>query len=136
MKKYLFVRGRVIHGDRLGRKIGFPTANLRVSSKKRIPSGVYIVLVMIGKRKKMYQGLLHVGPRKTLSETTSRIEVFLLSFRGRLYGKTLLLYILKRLRGIRTFASFPALQHHIQRDCLAAHRFFTRHASLFSSHHS
>lgn len=109
-------RGRVVRGARVGRKMGFPTANIRLKSHP--PRGVWKVLVSgttVGER----VGACNVGVRPTLGGLTLVTEVHLPGFKGDLYGRTLTLTFLKKIRAERKFPSVSALRAQIRRDVAA-----------------
>ncbi|MDP3542533.1 MAG: riboflavin kinase [Elusimicrobiota bacterium] len=109
------VRGRVVRGERLGRKLGFPTANLKLPSSSRPPRGVWKVLVKgttLGER----LGACNVGVRPTLGGVRLVVEVHIPGFRGNLYGRTLSLSFLSRIRAERRFPSLAALKAQIRKD--------------------
>lgn len=107
------LEGEVIDGYKVGRKIGFPTANIRVSqADKLLPAdGVYAVRVA------GHIGMLNIGHRPTLANGVERsIEVHILDFQGDLYGKSLRLELIERLRDERTFASLEELVAQLHTD--------------------
>jgi riboflavin kinase/FMN adenylyltransferase len=116
--------GIVIHGDQLGRTLGFPTANLSLSDPlKLIPSdGIYAVYVEIsGKR---HHGMLHIGPRRTLNDPSHRIEVNILNYTGDLYGQEISLFFVKKLRDEMKFESLSDLINQMESDKLHTERIF------------
>ena len=105
-----FVKGRVVEGQKIGRQIGFPTANLKVNGLKLIPSdGVYVVDVE-------YRGVLNIGSRPTVSGDERTIEVHIIGFIGNLYGKEVELKFLKFLRHEQRFSSLDDLREQIRKD--------------------
>lgn len=109
------VRGRVVRGERVGRRLGFPTANVKVPSSARPPRGVWKVLVKgttVGER----LGACNVGVRPTLGGVRLVVEVHIPGFRGDLYGRTLALTFLSRIRAERRFPSLAALKAQIRKD--------------------
>ena len=109
------MRGRVVRGDGLGRKLGFPTANLKVPLSSRPPRGVWKVLARgttLGER----VGACNVGVRPTVGGVRLVVEVHIPSFRGNLYGRTLTLSFLSKIRPERRFATLGALKAQIRRD--------------------
>jgi len=113
-------RGRVVRGERLGRKLGFPTANLNIASGKP-PRGVWRVRVrgtILGER----PAVCNVGVRPTLGGTRLVVEVHIPGFRGDLYGRTLTVTFLSRIRGERKFSSLAALKARIRLDVAALTR--------------
>lgn len=115
------VRGRVVRGERVGRKLGFPTANVKVPPSARPPRGVWRVLAKgttIGER----LGACNVGVRPTLGGVRLVVEVHIPAFRGNLYGRTLSLTFLSKIRSERRFASLSALKAQIRKDVASLNR--------------
>jgi riboflavin kinase/FMN adenylyltransferase len=107
--------GRVVHGDGMGRRLGFPTANLKVAAGAPPPRGVWRVRVAgttLGER----EAVCNVGVRPTLGGTRLVVEVHVPGFRGRLYGRTLRVAFVSRIRGEKRFPSLAALKAQIRRD--------------------
>ena len=111
-----FIKGRVVEGQKIGRQIGFPTANLQVDSFKLIPSdGVYVVEVSV--RGKEYRGVLNIGTRPTVSGDKRTIEVHIIGYEGvELYGEELELRFLRFLRHEQRFSSLEDLREQIRKD--------------------
>ena len=111
------LHGVVVSGNRIGRELGFPTANLSVEdSRKILPgNGVYAVwAVLSGKR---YKGMLSIGNRPTLDDGNSQsIEVYLLDFSGDLYGKEIEVSFVSKIRDNRKFPSLLALKSQLEQD--------------------
>ncbi|MFV0179064.1 bifunctional riboflavin kinase/FAD synthetase [Empedobacter falsenii] len=101
--------GKVVHGDKIGRTLGFPTANLQVDPNKLIPKdGVYAVDVFVDNQK--YLGLLSIGFRETVTNTREyRVEVNILDFDQTIYEETICLEFLERLRDEKKFNSLDEL---------------------------
>ncbi|RTG96363.1 riboflavin biosynthesis protein RibF [Thermus scotoductus] len=114
--------GVVVEGEKLGRKLGFPTANLAVHPNKVLPPGVFAVEAQgaFGR----YKGVANVGTRPTVNGSERRLEVHLLGFAGDLYGEEMRLVFLKRLREERRFASLEELQAQIAKDVASARAYF------------
>ncbi|MFA6409246.1 MAG: bifunctional riboflavin kinase/FAD synthetase [Gammaproteobacteria bacterium] len=111
------MRGRVIHGEKRGREIGFPTANIHVRHKILPVSGVYVVRVVGIPDGKQYYGVVNIGFRPTFAENTRRlVEVYILDFEGDLYGHKLTIEFLHKLRKEQKFADFTLLQKQISKD--------------------
>ncbi|MCD6494467.1 riboflavin biosynthesis protein RibF [Candidatus Bipolaricaulota bacterium] len=118
--------GRVMHGDRLGRKIGFPTANLAIDERILLPSdGIYLAHAFWNGG--WSPGLLYVGTRPTVHGTDRRIEVHLIAggdqFDERdraatrdLYGKIMEIHLVQKLRDDQHFATLKLLRQQIERD--------------------
>lgn len=109
------VAGRVVDGCRIGRKIGFPTANLDVDCLKLIPAdGVYAVWVRLGEER--YKGMLNIGRRPTVNGDDTTVEVHLIDFYGDLYGRYLELEFVDFVRREEKFASLESLQGQLTVD--------------------
>lgn len=109
------LRGRVVKGDGLGRKLGFPTANIALAPSSLPPFGVYIVKLRSPLRGRF--ALASVGLRPTLRKKTApRLEIHIPDFSGDLYGRVLVFEILLKLREEKKFRSLQALQAAIKRD--------------------
>lgn len=106
--------GVVEQGDRLGRTIGFPTANLGGVVELLPPHGVYAI------RADGRGGVMNIGTRPTVGGTSLRIEAHLLDFEGDLYGRKLRVELVARIRGERKFDGLPALEAQIAQDVEAA----------------
>lgn len=114
--------GRVAHGDKLGRTIGFPTANVHLK-RRRVPvSGVYAVEVLFSGQ--LLHGVANVGIRPTVHGTRPQLEVHLFDFAGNLYGQQIQVRLCHKLRDEQKFESFAALKQQIERDAQAARAFF------------
>jgi len=119
-RPYAF-RGRVVAGDRRGRTLGFPTANLHLKPGLLIPpDGVYAILADVGGTER--QGVLNVGIRPTFGGRRRTIEAHLLDFDGDLYRRWLVVRVVERLRGEATFAGPDALRAAIADDIARARR--------------
>ena len=114
------VEGKVVEGDRIGRKLGFPTANLDVAGLELPPTGVYAVRVRHPSGE--HVGALNIGFRPTLGSAVPalRFEVHLVGFEGDLYGATLNVEFVRRLRGEMRFDGLEALRAQIGRDVAEA----------------
>ena len=115
--------GKVAHGAKLGRTIGFPTANIPLKRCVDPINGVYVVEVL-GLEKQTIAGVANIGKRPTVGGDRTQLEVNLFDFTGDLYGKQLEVVLKKRLRGEVKFASFDALRQQIEQDVIAAKNYF------------
>ena len=114
--------GRVVHGDKKGRTIGFPTANVLLKRDKPAINGVFAVTVDVkGER---YYGVANVGSRPTVAGKRTQLEVHIFSFSGSLYGEPISVAPVKKLRDEKRFASFDALKEQIKLDATAAQALF------------
>jgi riboflavin kinase/FMN adenylyltransferase len=119
-----FVRGRVVHGQRRGSKLGFPTANLRVRTGLLPRNGVYAVRVSRGKH--THGGVANLGINPTFGGEERSLEPHLFDFEGDLYGEYLKVAFVRRLRDERRFASADDLISQIRRDVEEARRTLAR----------
>ena len=119
--------GTVVEGDRLGRKLGYPTANLRIESPhKLIPiDGIYAVHGWHQQRR--YEGMLYIGHRPTIQGTTRNIEVNLFDFDQTIYGDELKVELLEYIRGDMTFDSLEELSAQLAQDQQAALKLLKSH---------
>lgn len=109
------IRGVVVPGAQIGRQLGYPTANLSISSLKHLPSdGVYGVEVDL--RGTTYRGVLNIGSRPTVSGASKSVEVHLLGYQGDLYSEELTVRFHKFLRHEQKFSSLTDLKNQIARD--------------------
>lgn len=111
--------GRIAHGDRLGRTIGFPTANLPLHRQRAPLTGVFAVRVMgLGQRPR--PGVANIGRRPTVAGSELRLEVHLFDFDDDIYGCQVTVEIIEKIRDERRFPSLELLKQQIQRDAAAA----------------
>ena len=112
--------GTVVGGYRVGRKIGFPTANIGNTDNKLLPAdGVYAVRVngVPGESRFSKLGMLNIGHRPTVNNGEERsIEVHILDFEGDLYGQSLCVEFVERLRDEQTFGNLEALMEQLEAD--------------------
>ena len=120
------VTGKVVGGVKEGRKMGFPTANIEPSyALKLIPApGVYAVKVRVEGTDEWLSGMMNIGTRPTFGENKLSLEVHILHFSGNLYGRTLAVSFVKRLRAERRFSSPSALRNQLIRDEQAVEELF------------
>ena len=114
------VAGVVGAGAQRGRTIGFPTANLDRIETLLPADGVYAVRVIVGDT--VFAGAANVGPNPTFGETARKVEVHLIDFAGDLYGTTLTIDFVVRLRGTKKFAGVEPLVEQMTRDVAASRR--------------
>jgi riboflavin kinase / FMN adenylyltransferase len=119
------IEGTVVPGDRRGRQIGFPTANLDTPNELVPPNGVYATLLML-------DGVIHpavtnVGVRPTFGDTYAAVvETHVLDLDGDLYGRHVRLAFVQRMRDERAFDGVAALREQIENDCRHARVLFDR----------
>ncbi len=123
--------GNIVRGDGLGRKLGFPTANLEVTGRVLPPNGVYAVHVEIGAGnpgdgRNRRRGVLNIGYRPTLQNPAPqlRVEVHLPDYSGDLYDRELEVTFVEKLRPEKKFPSLDDLRAQIARDIIQAQKSF------------
>ncbi len=126
LRRPVSVFGTVVGGDKRAKSLGAPTANIDPHHEVIPPPGVYAVKV--DSEGKLYDGVLNVGfkptfyGRKFYERKEPHVEVHLLDFKGNLYGKTLEIFFLKKLRKERKFKNEGKLSEQIQRDIAETRR--------------
>jgi riboflavin kinase/FMN adenylyltransferase len=118
-----FFSGTVVHGKKLGRTLGYPTANIHLSqTAKLVPSnGIYAVTATIGNINSLvYKGMMSIGVRPTIGGTERTIEVNLFDFDKDIYDQQLRINVHSYLRAEEKFDNLPALTAQIDRDKEAA----------------
>src|SRR5215203_4002944 len=109
------LRGKVVVGDKRGRAIGFPTANVLPDPALVVPArGVYAGSVRVGEEE--YAACTNVGVAPTFGRAESRVEAHLLDFEGDLYGRVVDVSFVRRIREERRFSGIDELKAQIQRD--------------------
>ena len=117
--------GQVVHGKALGRRLGIPTANLRLPEGLAVPKfGVYACSCCIdGKR---YPAVTNLGTRPTVEGSGITVEPWILDFEGDLYGKIVTLEFYQFLRPEKKFSSLEELRTEIQKNAVEVRNFFEK----------
>jgi riboflavin kinase / FMN adenylyltransferase len=125
-----FVTGEVIHGDKRGRELGFPTANLSLNASCGLRHGIYAVRAGLvdGRR---YDGVASFGRRPMFDTGAVLLEVFLFDFAGDLYGQTIDVAFIAWLREEAAFASLRELIRQMQEDARGARDVLARAGDVF-----
>lgn len=130
--RFYITRGFVIHGEKRGRQLGFPTANIEVSDNYLFPAtGVYAVRMKIDGS--WHDGVCNVGYKPTFHEKRPEhpsVEVHVLAFDGDLYGKEIEIEWHKRLRSEKKFNGLQALIRQIEADKSEAQAYFKRSKTI------
>ena len=107
--------GEVVNGDRRGRKLGFPTANLEIADNRAmLPNGAYIVKVKV--RGKIFNGIANIGDNPTFKVAKRRLEVFIDNFSENIYGEEIFVSFTEKLRDEKIFASVEDLKAQLNED--------------------
>ncbi len=114
----------MVEGKKLGRTIGFPTANLKVSENyKLIPkTGVYIVEILLDNQK--FKGMMNIGFNPTVNGNHQTIEVNILDFNQDIYGKNVQVSFLEKIRDEQKFASVDELKNQLEKDRETTQNYF------------
>ena len=116
--------GKVAHGDKIGRQLGFATANIRIKHNPLPMSGVFAVEVA-GLDDKPLPGVANLGIRPTVGGTRTLLEVHLFDFNRDIYGAHISVRFLRKLRNEQRFPNFDALKAQIAADAVAARAYFS-----------
>ena len=118
--------GRVMHGYKRGRELGFPTANVRVKNRKTPLKGVFAVTITL-ESGLIYEGVANIGTRPSIEQTTAvLLEAHLFDFSGDLYGQRVIIGLHKKLRGEQKFDGLELLQRQIAIDSEQARTYFKK----------
>ena len=120
-----FFEGLVVEGNKIGRTIGFPTANLHISSEEKLipANGVYAVKIQLGQES--FVGMMNIGIRPTVDGKKRVIEVNIFNFNRDIYGQQLIIRIEKFLRGEVKFNGLEELKAQLNADRNQAVSVFT-----------
>ena len=121
------ISGKVAHGEKLGRTIGFPTANISIHRKLSPVLGVSSVLIQL--KSKTYNGVCNVGKRPTLGGSKTLLEVFIFDFNKEIYGEYVTVIFKQKCREEEKFESFEALKKQIKKDVEKSRLFFQSNIS-------
>ena len=119
--------GRVAHGEKLGRSLGYPTANIVLRRKPPL-AGIFVVEVELEETHRVLRGVASVGRRPTIRENAPPLlEVHLFDWDGDLYGRHLRVKFLRKLREEKKFDGLGALRAAIAQDAAQAREYFAKH---------
>lgn len=109
--------GTVIHGNKLGRTIGFPTANLEIDQTTKILPEIGVYAVRVAHDGRIFDGVMNVGKKPTVQNTDLiSVEVFIFAFNEEIYGSALTVQVFGRLRGEQRFGSVDELKEQLKKD--------------------
>lgn len=119
-----FINGTVVEGNKLGRTIGYPTANLRISHEEKLvpANGVYAVKVHVEGMENEFGGMMNIGVRPTVDGSKRVIEVNIFDFDEMIYGKNLKVAFKTRLRSEQKFNGLDELKQQLAKDEIAARK--------------
>lgn len=108
--------GRVVIGDRIGRTLGYPTANIEIDTRNKLIPAEGIYAVIVTHEGQIYKGMLYIGNRPTINGATRNIEVNLFDFNREIYGDSLTIHFQSYIRGDIRFDGLDALRAQLDRD--------------------
>lgn len=106
--------GEVVEGRRLGRELGFPTANVAIDKGCEVDNGVYRSRIRVGDR--WYNGVTNIGTNPTVGETERRAESYILDFNKMIYGERIEIELVEKIRDEQQFETLDQLRDQIARD--------------------
>lgn len=112
--------GTVVHGNAMGRKLGFPTANLAIDEQYKLIHATGVYACRITHKGIKYQGMSNIGFRPTVGSETLTIEAHLFDFDQEIYGDELCISFVERIRDEHKFDSLEALSHQLEKDSIKA----------------
>ena len=110
----MVISGRVVEGEKAGRTIGFPTANLKLNQKPKIKPGVYAAVCALSGQN--YLGLAYYGKRYIFGDKVNSFEVYLLNFKQNIYGKKLTVRLTDFIRGPKRLTTLAAVKKALTND--------------------
>ena len=117
---YYTLEGKIIEGDKRGRLLGFPTANIEAFSNATPPAGIYAVIAEIDGIK--YKAVANLGYAPTFDRNRLVLEVHIFDFSGDIYGKEMKVHFVKKLRNEKKFSGAEDLIEQIKKDVEEARR--------------
>ena len=108
------IKGKVIHGAKLGRQLGFPTANLDASRLSEVDNGVYAARIKVAGHN--YKAMANIGTRPSVDGQTRLLEIHIFNYSGSLYGRYVKINLLKKIRDEQRFENIEALKQQLLRD--------------------
>lgn len=121
------ISGEVVHGNKIGKTLGFPTANIKVERHKLLPLfGVYLCFVKVNEKE--YPGIVNIGLRPTIKDSPITIEAHILNFEKDIYGEKIKIKLKEFLREEIKFKNLEDLKTGINMDIEKAHEYFKTNA--------
>lgn len=123
MESLYTFQGKVCHGKHLGKKLGYPTANIQLETN--IPEGIYISIIQIQDSNNIsYPSVTFIGAAEMFGETEKKAEVYIFDFKKDIYNLSVNVKLLKKIRDNQRFSSEKALVEQIEKDVFEAKNFF------------
>lgn len=128
--KHYYISGEVVEGNKLGRTIGFPTANIIPTEEKLLlPDGVYITQTQYKGR--IYKSITNIGKNPTVNNSLRTVETFIFDFNEDLYGEHLKVMFLEWIRDGRKFSGIDELKVQISKDTGIAEKYFEKNSNNY-----
>lgn len=121
------IRGEVVKGDQRGRELGYPTANMALNDTVHPAYGVYAVLAQVEGESEWHMAATNIGIRPMFEVPTAQVETFIFDFDREIYGKTLRVKPIQKLRGEAKFNSLEELITQMDKDCEQAREILKAH---------
>lgn len=121
------ISGTIVTGAKRGKSLGYPTANMSLS-KAIVEDGIYISRVSIGGEALWHEAITFVGASKTFGETDKKAETYIFDFDQSIYGETLRVKLLKKIRPNQQFESVEDLVNQITKDVKQAREYFSNYS--------
>lgn len=121
------IRGTVIHGDKRGREIGYPTANMRLEDTIHPAYGIYASLVQVEGDPTWHLAATNIGTRPMFETPVALVESYLLNYAGDLYGKIIRVRPTQKIRDEMKFESLEDLIEQIEKDCAVCKEILSKH---------
>ena len=113
------ISGKVLNGNKIGRKLGYPTANLKIDQTIALTDGVYVAQVLYENH--LHDGVASVGQKPSIGGGAGRnLEVHIFDFSGDLYGRQIEVTLTEFIRPEKRFATMEELKKQIEEDCAQA----------------
>ena len=110
------LNGLVIHGDKLGSTIGFPTANLQIEEAYKLIPGIGVYAVKVNIEGSIYNGMMNIGYRPTVDGQNKKIEVHVLDFNKKIYDEKICITFIEKIRDEQKFNSLDELKQQLKKD--------------------
>lgn len=136
LQHYYAIKGVVIHGEKLGHTLGFPTANIKIQEKhKLIPAeGIYAAFATIGGKR--YGGMMYIGTRPTITGSGKMsLEINIFDFNEEIYGKPITIEFVEYIRPDATFSSLDLLKEQLEKDKSDSLEILSQYKTKLQKHH-
>ena len=116
LDKHYILNGTVVHGDKRGKQIGYPTANIKPQNEKKVVPKIGVYAVWVRYEGEFFKGMMNIGERPTFDGNSITLEVHILDFDSDIYGKEVQLQFVKRIRDEQQFGGLEELKDQLKMD--------------------